>query len=159
MVIDPGTGFKDIVRLLSSEGVIDQPLVFSAITMAQGNQYKLKAGEYSFAAAMTPRQVADKLLKGEVVIHTLTIPEGLITEDIVKALQSDPYLTGPIPGNIGEGELLPETYFFTRGESRAKIVSQMRENMKKTLEALWASRQEALPLKNMREAVILASIV
>jgi UPF0755 protein len=58
-----------------------------------------------------------------------------------------------------EGSLLPETYLFTRGETRAHLLGKMAEAQKAYLDQLWPGRAEGLPFHTMREAVILASIV
>jgi UPF0755 protein len=78
---------------------------------------------------------------------------------IRKLVAADPVLVGdagPVPA---EGALLPETYLFTRGTSRAEIMNRMETAQKKFLEAQWAARTDGLPLMTPGQAVILASIV
>src|SRR5262249_8960516 len=58
-----------------------------------------------------------------------------------------------------EGALLPETYLFTRGASRAEILKRMADDQTKLAAALWEKRSPDLPYKTLEEAVILASIV
>jgi UPF0755 protein len=71
---------------------------------------------------------------------------------------AEPLLTGAIPVPE-EGSVLPESYDFERGESRAAVLSRMRKAMDKTLTELWAGRAPGIAVKTPREAVILASIV
>jgi UPF0755 protein len=63
---------------------------------------------------------------------------------------------GPVPE---EGTLLPETYLFTRGETRAHLLAKMAAAQKKFLSETWPGRADGLPFHSLREAVILASIV
>jgi UPF0755 protein len=67
-------------------------------------------------------------------------------------------LTGEIP-DFGEGEILPETYTFMKGETRENIVNQAKKALEDTIKEIWAQRAENLPLKTPQELLILASIV
>jgi UPF0755 protein len=67
-------------------------------------------------------------------------------------------LTGEVPP-FAEGELLPETYAYEWGDSRAALVRRAREAMERALAEAWAGRAPDLPLATPREALILASII
>jgi UPF0755 protein len=67
-------------------------------------------------------------------------------------------LSGEMPA-IEEGSLLPQTYGFERGTSRASVVARARAAMEKVLAEAWAARAADLPLASPREALVLASIV
>jgi UPF0755 protein len=58
-----------------------------------------------------------------------------------------------------EGSLLPETYNYSYGDSRAGIIFRMQKAMQETLNTLWEKRDPALTLKSPQEAVIMASII
>jgi UPF0755 protein len=58
-----------------------------------------------------------------------------------------------------EGTLLPETYLFTRGETRSALIAKMTRADQEFLREQWANRAANLPFKTMEEAVILASVV
>ena len=71
----------------------------------------------------------------------------------------DPELTGaaPLPA---EGTVLPDSYGYQRGETRAAVLERMTDAMDKELAALWAKRKPtARSSTKPQEAVILASIV
>jgi UPF0755 protein len=89
----------------------------------------------------------------------VTVAEGLTSDMIFKLVQADPVLVGDAGPTPAEGTLLPETYLFTRGETRAGILAKMRAAQEKFLAAHWKSRAAGLPFPSMKEAVILASIV
>ena len=55
--------------------------------------------------------------------------------------------------------MLPETYRFLRGESRASIIARMREDMSKALAEEWEKRDRSILVKTPEEAVALASVV
>jgi UPF0755 protein len=159
VLIAPGTGVKGIARELAQAGVIGQPLVYMAMVLAAQPHATFKAGEYAFPPGISPQEVTAKLTHGDVVLHSVTIPEGLVTEDILAILAQEPLLTGDIPGDIAEGALLPETYCFLRGDSRAKVIARMQANMQAALDKAWQARKPDLPLRTPQDALTLASIV
>lgn len=159
VLIAPGTGFKEITAQLAAAGVISQPELFIGNVMLQGQQRAFKAGEYAFPASISPKDVADKLIKGDVVVYDITIPEGLTSAEILALLEAEEALTGDLPDFVVEGSLLPETYHYTRGDTRRSVLSRMQKAMADTLAALWQERRSGLPLSTPEDAVILASIV
>jgi len=74
-------------------------------------------------------------------------------------VQANPYLAGDITLDLKEGEILPETYHFTRGEQRNTILEKARQAMKKTLTEAFNGRAENLSIHSEQELLILASIV
>jgi UPF0755 protein len=159
VLIAPGLGFRGIARVLAQEGVIGQPLLYMIrVRMAQQHA-ALQAGEYAFRPGIAPQEVTQKLTQGEVVMHSLTIPAGLVSDDIRAILAQEPLLTGDLPDAIAEGAVLPETYFFRRGDSRTKVMARMQAQMQAALDNAWQARQPDVPLRTPQEALILASIV
>ena len=158
IIIPKGTGFQGAVELLAEKGVIAHPLFFKIIGAATGQGRKFKAGEYSFPAASSPQEVMDMVASGKVVIHKITVAEGLSVRDITKLLIAEPVLAGDMPV-VPEGTLLPETYQFIYGDTRTDVVKRMQVAMSKTLDDLWAKRKAGLPFQTPQEALTLASIV
>jgi UPF0755 protein len=72
---------------------------------------------------------------------------------------ADPVLTGDAGPEPAEGTLLPETYLFTRGTTRAQMLDRMHKAQVKFLDDAWAGRSQGLPLQSPEEAVTLASVV
>lgn len=154
-----GTGFLAIVDQLEDEGVIRHGWLFKAMAVVQGDARKFKAGEYEFSAAISPRLIMDMIAEGKVVVHKLTISEGLTSQQVVELLQNQKLLDGPIVGTPAEGSILPETYHYTYGDYRKDLIERMQSGMQSTLAELWEKRQPDLPIKSKEEAQILASIV
>jgi UPF0755 protein len=157
--IPPGTGFKAITQQLVIEQVVDYSLPFQALVLWHGKQTDFKAGEYQFKPAISPRQVMEMLVEGKSIIHAITIPEGLTTQEILAILMADERLTGAMPVGIAEGSLMPNTYHFYRGEPRLAIVERMQASLRKSLEELWAHRAPDLPVKTPAEVITLAAVV
>jgi len=159
VVIPPHTGISGISDLLAGEGVIRHPLSFKVAAELTGRGGALKAGEYEFPASATAVQVMDLIANGKTVKHRLTIREGLTSAEIVELVRDAPFLTGD-PGPLpDEGALLPETYIYSRGDTREGMIERMEQAMQDALAAAWAERRSDLALATPQEALILASIV
>ncbi len=157
--IPRGLGIKDIAALLQREGVIDQPYVFMGGVLVMKARGGLKHGEYKFVRHASLANVVTTIIDGKVVQHALTLAEGLTSEQIVARLLQDDALTGQIKEIPPEGSLLPETYKFTRGMTRERMIKHMQEAEQRLVREIWAHRAPDLPLKSPQELVTLASIV
>ncbi|MEM6903778.1 MAG: endolytic transglycosylase MltG, partial [Pseudomonadota bacterium] len=135
----------------------DWPLLLWARLQDTGRD--LKAGEYEFRPGMSPEDALNLMRKGEVVIHQVSVPEGFTVAEVVTRLDNNDRLSGGVWLTPPEGSLLPETYNFERGTSRAAMLDRMKVAMDNTISDLWPSRAEDLPIKTKQEAIILASIV
>jgi UPF0755 protein len=159
VVIPRGAGIRAVARVLAENGVIDHPWFFIAGVFADGKLDALKAGEYRFAPATSPRVAAALIVSGRVVQHRVTVPEGLTSAEIVALLKQQGALDGDITQLPPEGSLLPNTYFYVRGTSREDVLARMRHAMNQALAKAWAGRSPGFPLASPAEALTLASIV
>ncbi len=157
--IPRGLGIRDIADLLQREGVIDQPWVFIGGVMALKARGDLKHGEYQFTKGASLADVVTTIVDNKVVQHSLTIPEGLTSEQIVAKLLENDALSGQIKEIPREGTLLPETYKFTRGMTREQIIQRMQQAHRRLLQEVWEHRMPDLPIKTPEQLVTLASIV
>ncbi|HZK91195.1 MAG TPA: endolytic transglycosylase MltG [Stellaceae bacterium] len=159
IVIPPHTGISEISDLLTEEGVIRHPLSFKVAAEVTGRGGALKAGEYEFPAEASAAQVMEIIASGKTVKHRLTIREGLTSAEVVALVRDAPLLTGGIDPVPADGALLPETYVYSRGDTRESIIQRMQQAMQEALAAAWAERRTDLPIVNPQEALTLASIV
>ena len=159
VVIPGGASINNIAKLLARIQIISQPIVFIIAARTVASDKALRAGEFNFPAAVTPREVLDILQNGETVVRRLTVAEGLSTSEILERLSKTEGLSGAITSRPAEGEILPETYHFSFGDSRDDIILRMRQAMKDALLELWPRRAADLPINTIEEALILASIV
>jgi UPF0755 protein len=159
VLVAPGLRTHAIAQLLEDQGVIRYKLVFEINARVRGLSSKLKAGEYAIPSRASMRAISQILVEGKSIQHKLTVAEGLTSDMALKLVAADSVLAGeagPVPE---EGSLLPETYLFTRGETRKGLLDKMARAQAKFLNAQWNGRSPNLPLKSPREAIILASIV
>jgi UPF0755 protein len=159
VIVPRGSNVIDTAMLLQNRGVVRQPWVLAAVALSRGDEKRIKAGEYRFTAGISGAGILALLVSGQVVQHRLTIPEGLTVRQIARLVAEADFLTGEVPLAPPEGSLLPETYFFQRGDTRAQAFDRMRRAMTLVLEDAWSKRDDGLPLKTPADAIILASIV
>lgn len=159
IVIPRGTGLNKTAQILADNGVIDDALWLMLFARVNKVENSFKAGEYAFDGRLSYEKIIEKLVKGDVIARVVTIPEGKALVEIKKIVNDNPYLSGEITLDIKEGEIMPETYHFTKGEQRDAIIEKSRQAMKKTLAKAFAERDENLPIKSEQEMLVLASIV
>ena len=160
VVVPRGSGLSAIAQRLEREGVISDARLFALAAKIEDQAGNLKAGEYLFPAAVSMQQVLALLVEGRTVQHRITVPEGRTSWEVVQLINADPVLEGPPLESLPpEGSLLPDTYFFQRGETRAGLLQRMRDAQEAALAELWPTREPDLPFDTPEEWITLASIV
>ena len=105
VLIAPNSGLRSISNLLEEKGIISNGLIFVAGTSAYQMGPKLKAGEYRIPAKASMHQIMDLLASGKSILHQITIPEGLTSQQIMERIKADPVLTGGPDHDPGGGHL------------------------------------------------------
>jgi peptidoglycan lytic transglycosylase G len=160
VVIPEGASLPKIAQQLNTAGVIDGEVLFRLGVRAYNAQTQLKPGEYAFAPNVSMREVMETIREGKALVHKISLPEGLTSHQIFERLRQDETLLGELPGALPpEGSLMPDTYPFQRGATRAEIVEQMQRAQQQFVQHVWDTRVDGLPLNSPEELVTLASIV
>lgn len=157
--IAKGSGLADISASLEEEGVVASAWLFQQGVRLQGGARDLKAGEYKFPAGVTMRGAMEILRGGKAVHYALTLPEGLTSSEAVALVAAADAMKGRVTKVPPEGSLLPETYHYSRDETRQSLIERMESAARDTLAELWETRQADLPIETPEQALILASIV
>jgi UPF0755 protein len=118
----------------------------------------VQAGEFEIPAGASASAVLDHLQHGRPVQRLVAIPEGMPSVLVHERLMRVPHLTGDVPVPE-EGSVLPNSYGYQRGESRAAVLGRMQEAMRRELAALWTQRKPNIAVSTPQEAIILASVV
>lgn len=157
-IVPAGASLTSVAAKLEDEGLIASSDSFLLWARILGSRDPIKAGEFMLPAGASAATIIDTLQHGEAVRRFVTVPEGLPSIMVWERLMAEPLLTGTIPVPE-EGTILPESYSFERGESRAAVLARMQKAMDRTLAELWPRRAKDVAVSTPREAVILASIV
>ncbi|MBW6397166.1 endolytic transglycosylase MltG [Roseomonas sp. HJA6] len=157
-IVIPRGGTERIAAALAERDVIRDPRAFAVASWLTRSAGPLRAAEFQFPAGVSLEQVLHILREARPVQRRLTIPEGLTAHQIRALLERTDGLSGEVP-TFSEGDILPETYSYEWGESRAAIIRRADAAMDRALAEAWANRAPDLPFTTPREALVLASIV
>ena len=159
IVVKEGTTLRSVSRQLADEGAIPgSARTYYVMARLFGSSDPIQAGEFEIPKGMGGSAVLDLLQHGRPLLRLITVTEGMPSVIVQEKLAASPYLKGPTPA-IAEGSVLPDSYSFQRGDTRAELVKRMQQAMDKTLAQLWPKRSADCPVTSPTEAVILASIV
>lgn len=161
-----------ILRHLQQQGVLRDeylPLIYLKIVHRRDS---IKAGVYTFSRALSPAQVLDKLTRGDVILKSVTVREGLDrfavgqlmsaegfgTVEQWEKLTADPELIHDLAPDATtlEGYLFPDTYKLTPGTSARAVVQLMVQDFRKHFSGEMAYITTGL---TPHQTVVLASIV
>jgi UPF0755 protein len=172
--IPSGISARRIGLILKEAGVIRSPFLFSLVARARFLSRRLHAGEYRFSTRQSLLSVVDQLIDGEVLLHQVTIPEGLRMEEafarveqaglgsapVLAALAADPAVCRElgVPAPTLEGYLAPESYNFPRNFGEKRILQALVDRFKAGLPPGFEDRARALGL-TPHQAVIVASLI
>lgn len=166
IVIAPGSSTQGIARQLKREGVIRSAMMFRLLARFSGDAQELQSGEYRFAVPATLDQIMQRLRRGDVVLHRVTIAEGLRSDEILAVLAG--HTATPLQQwkraysrllaehgdkEPGEGLLLPETYTYRRPVDAYALLKDMMQAQESLLASLQPAWQDANGLR------IVASII
>ncbi len=171
--IEPGVSPAGAAQAWSQAGVQAHPRLLQAWFRWSGQWRKVRAGSYLVKEAVTPRQMLDKMVRGEEILETVKLLEGWTFKQFRQALAKAPQLRQTIgsmsdaevmqavgaPGVAPEGRFYPDTYAYSRGVSDVTVLKRAYATLQQQLDKAWAARPADSPLKRKEDALILASIV
>lgn len=171
--IAPGSSVRRIAATLEKNDVIGFASLFELFVRSKGLATRLQAGEYLIAETDSPRDVLQKMLKGRVLLHSVTLVEGWtywemleklggieILSDDVSSLEAEALMSRlGASGGHPEGRFFPDTYHVPRGTPASKVLLLAMQRMDEELAQAWSARDPELPLENPYQVLILASVV
>lgn len=172
--IPRGMDTGKIADRLVYSGILRNRSAFLAYLRFTDNAGRIKAGEYRFAGLSSPKQITQRLIRGDVYYRVITIPEGLTAmetiellarngfgdlEEMKSVLKKTDWITdiNPDARNL-EGYLFPETYHFSRKANSIMIVKTMVEQFQKQYQKI-LSQSPPRTGWNTSRVVILASMI
>ena len=176
LLVSPGLSLAGLVRELAQREILCCPRAFALSARISGAATRIKAGEYLLAPGMTAEDLLRTLVQGDVMVRSFTIIEGWTVMELLKALTGEEALEQDIQENLAggmeslmdrfgrpglhpEGQFLPETYHFVRGERVSDVLRRAHVSLQERLERAWQGRASGLPFDTSHEALVLASIV
>ena len=174
IMVPRGTGSAGIAELLARQGVITDPWIFRILAWVEGKSRRMEAGEYEFTPLMTPHEVLNRIVKGEIKVYRLTIVEGWTMKEIAAYLESEKLVKADeflalchapeILARVGtgvtslEGYLFPDTYNTRMPTSAPQIIGMLLQRAAEKYSPEFVKRQEELGMTR-HEIITLASII
>jgi UPF0755 protein len=172
LLLHTGYSTRRIAAELKKAGVIRSELAFR-LWHARHRKPSLKAGEYLFERSASLPQVHERIGRGDIYFHTVTIPEGYTVFDIAKAMeeaglgsaadfvhvaQTQTQLISDLAPEAKslDGYLFPNTYEFTRTQSLEEMVAAMVHEFRQVAQQIGLNSG---PDSDVSKIVTMASIV
>jgi UPF0755 protein len=159
VIIQEGSTLGSAARKLEKEGAIPGTArTYYVMARLFGSSDRIQAGEFEIPRGMGGAAILELLQHGKPLLRLITVTEGMPAVIVEEKLAANPYLRGSLPP-IADGSVLPDSYSYQRGETRAALVQRMQAAMTRTVSELWAKRNPDCPVNSAEQAVTLASIV
>jgi len=171
--VPAGSRLRTAIRELERAGIDVGAIQFELLARAYGRARDIRAGNYQLSRALTPKELLDKLTRGDVMQAEVKLIEGWNIRQVRAALDTHPNLrhdTQPLSDDellakVGateshpEGLFFPDTYLFAKGSSDVAVLRRAYRAMQRHLENEWELRDPEVPVRTPYEALILASII
>ncbi len=159
LFIVAGSGVNRVAEQAVSLGLVRNRWHFKLVTRWRGLDRSLYAGEYEIPPKATLYDVLTRIKSQNTYKRRFVVPEGASVADVEMLLRGSfgLGLAGYTPP--AEGSLLPETYYYERGDTAVALIGRMQAAMNDAFDQLWRARAGDLPYTDTQQAIILASIV
>ena len=171
--VSAGSSLSRVAMELASEGVIQGPQLFKLLALWRGVDQQIKVGEYRLESGISPAELLTKMVVGDTIQYRVTLVEGWTFRQALQAIgrseKIDARLQSATDQELAalleidrpspEGQLFPDTYFYSAGTTDVEILRRAHRRLQQMLASAWESRLGALPYDNAYEALILASII
>ncbi|WAC08362.1 MAG: endolytic transglycosylase MltG [Thermodesulfobacteriota bacterium] len=174
ITIPLGVSLHEVTHLLSSKRIIRSQTLFNLLVRYRRADTQIKSGEYRLTNRMLPHEVLNKLIRGEQIKYSITIPEGLTVAQMALlyekagiaeqsrfiSLSTDPNFIASlgIQAETLEGYLFPDTYKFIRNIGEKNIIRSMVQRFNEVYGEEFKKRGQELNL-SQRDVIILASLI
>lgn len=157
--IEAGQGIGRTAKQIQSLGFVRAPWQFKAIVRMRGQARSLYAGEYAVPQGHLLTELLSDIKAQKTYQRRVSIPEGMSNIEIDAVLRASFGLDLEGMRLPPEGRLLPDTYFYERGDKASSLLARMEKAQAEALRTLWDMRAPDLPISSPEEALVLASIV
>ena len=158
IIIEPGMQLDQIAHLLKENRIIKNEYIFKTWVIINNSQKSLKFGEYYFSKKISANILLEKLKKGKSVYRKITIIEGSTKSDLFKIL-NELDKDKSIEFDDIPNSLVADTYFYKVTDNPNVILNNIIKKSNEISNKIWNERDQKIPLNDVNELFILASIV
>jgi len=158
LIIKPGMNLEEISRELFSKKIIKNPDIFKIWVKLSFSEKKLRFGEFIFEESNSIYDVTEKLINGDVFFRKLTIIEGSYKYELLNILKEIDPKSSIEYDDVGD-LIIADTYSYQITDSAERILNDIKKISNSFSHKIWSKRDLTIPIKNINEMFILASIV
>ncbi|GAA4757903.1 endolytic transglycosylase MltG [Sphingomonas daechungensis] len=156
--VEEGSSVSAVAGQLYKAGLVASVDRFKLGARFMGSGDPVQAGEFEIPKGASGAAILDLLQHGKPMQRLITVTEGMPSIIVEEKLSANNFLTGTTP-SIPEGSVLPDSYGYERGETRASVVARMQAAMTKTLDQALKTPGGNCPVSSRQDVLTLASIV
>ena len=136
--IQKGSGFFRTTDILCEAGLVKNRPFFWMLAIAKRAPRQIRSGRYELAGSMSQSAILDKLVRGEINVYAVTLPEDVTVNEVARRLSAFKLVDEKefmtlvtdrsflasldIEADSIEGYLYPETYRFDRSMTTQEIL-------------------------------------
>jgi UPF0755 protein len=172
--IPKGSSFSRTTEILYEAGMVKNRPLFWLLAIGKRAARHIRAGEYELGSNLSPTEILDKLVRGEIRGYYVTLPEDITVSEVAqrlaayKLINEQGFMTLAtdrtfldslgVEGNNVEGYLYPDTYLLDRSMATEEIIRMIVRRFWKKVTPDLRQRAEEIGL-TLNEWVTLASII
>lgn len=174
IIVETGDTFTRVVDKLHEKDLVGFPWLFTKIGTMADLDTRIIPGRYDFSGQVSNYGILNKLWRGDIVIATVTVPEGYslrqigkllyekcgIDQKVFDSLTRDRNFLSTLGVGTGfaEGYLFPETYLFRWGLPATEAIGVMAKLLHDRLAPPLLARADSLGY-NLHNLLTMASII
>jgi UPF0755 protein len=172
--IPKGAGFFRITEILNDADLVGNRPFFWILALGKGVEKHIRAGEYELSGTMTPSAILDILVRGEIKVYQVLLPEDITANEVARRLSGFKLIDEKefeklsadrsflasldIEADSIEGYLYPDTYRFDRSMTTQDIIRILVARFWKEITPEMRKRAKEIGLTHT-QWVTLASII
>lgn len=173
-LLEPGSSLTRVANDLESRGHLDSAFALRLAARWQGIGGAIQSGEYQLQPGMSAQDLLNDMVNGRTIQYRVTVVEGWTLAQALAAIQNARHVEQQLAAGASyreiavamgldiehpEGQIFPDTYFYTRGTSDIELLRRGHERLQEVLNSAWDNRLGALPYESPYDALIMASII
>jgi len=172
--IPKGAGFSLVTQILNDAGLVgNRPFFWTLAVMKRANRHT-QAGEYELTGAMSPTQILNQLVRGEIKVYPVMLPEDITASEVAQRLSAFNLINEKefmalavdrsflasldIEADSIEGYLYPDAYRFDQSMTTKEVIRILVGQFWKQITPEMRKRADEIGL-TLNEWVTLASII
>lgn len=152
-------GLDEVSNYLKNEKIISNSLIFKLWILCNFLENKLKFGEYLIPNQISVNELAEIIVNGKSINHSIIVKEGSTQFELISNLKENKMIKEDFDKSMIPEIILADTYFYTKNDSPYDIFNFIGNQSKSKIENIWNQRDTSIPIQNLKQLFIISSII